>query len=719
MPLPDREAILRFVAESPVPVGRREIARAFELKGEARVALKLLLREMEEEGLLAAGPGRSFHRAGGLPKVAVLKVVLAEGGRATGVPEKWEGAGAPPRIAIDTRRVRLAAGDRVLARLSEEGGGWRGAPIRRLQRGEVRLLGIARMVNGQLRLVPVDRRLRHDLALKAGDGPVRPGELLMAEVRGSGARSVAIVTERLGDPFADRALSLIEIHARGIPDTFSDAAEAEALAAAALAPGPREDWRDLPFLTIDPVDARDHDDAVWARALDAGGFELRVAIADVSWFVRPGTALDRAAFARGNSVYFPDRVVPMLPHALSSDACSLKAGTDRAVLACTMRVEDDGRVRRFSFHRALIRVVANLAYEAAQAAADAGGDARLAPLWGCWRALDAARARRHPLELDLPEARVVLDARGEVADVVVRERLDAHRVIEEMMIAANVAAARTLEAKKAPVMYRDHEPPSREKLVALKDYLETFGIPLALGQVVRPALFNRVLERVKGHAEAQAIAEQVLRTQSQAYYAPANTGHFGLALGSYAHFTSPIRRYADLVVHRSLVAALGLGEGGLAADMAPRLAAIGEHLSMTERRAMEAERDTLARYVAAHLSRREGQTVRARVTGVQKFGLFLTVDGLGGDGLLPVSALGAGRFWFDEAARALESETDGRRFAIGAVLDVVIAAADPATGAVVFALPGVAPAPARRPGRQGPRGGPPPRRTPVRRGRRA
>jgi ribonuclease R len=718
MPLPDREAILRFVAESPADVGRREIARAFDVSGDDRIALKSLLRAMEAEGLLAAGPGRHYHRAGGLPKVTVLKVSSLEGGRAVGVPDAWEGAGAPPRIGIDTRRVKLAVGDRVLARLSEAGGQWRASPIKRLKRREVRLLGIARMVNGQLRLVPVDRRIRHDMALKAEDGPIRAGELLMAEVKGSGARSVALVTERLGDPFADRSLSLIEIHARGIPHVFPEPAEAEAAEAAVRALGAREDWRDIPFITIDPVDARDHDDAVWARAEADGAHELRVAIADVSWFVRPGSAIDRAAFERGNSVYFPDRVVPMLPHALSSDACSLKGGTDKAVLACTLRIAPDGSIGRFSFHRAVIRVAENLAYEVAQARIGAGEDALLSPLWSCWRALEAARARRHPLELDLPEARVVLDASGAVADVVMRERLDAHRVIEDMMIAANVAAARQLEAKKAPVMYRDHEPPSREKLVALKDYLETFGIPLALGQVVTPALFNRVLARARGHPEAQAIAEQVLRTQSQAYYGPANAGHFGLSLGSYAHFTSPIRRYADLVVHRSLVAALGLGEGGLSPDMAPRLPAIGEHLSMTERRAMEAERDTLARYVAAHLHRREGEMVRARVTGVQKFGLFLTVEGLGGDGLLPVSALGEGRFWFDEAARALESETDGRRFAIGASLDVVIASADPATGAVVFALPGVAPAPARRPGRGGLRGGPPPRRPAVRRGRR-
>jgi ribonuclease R len=713
MPLPDREAILAFVREAGADVGRREIARAFGLSGDDRVALKVLLRDMEAEGLLAAGPGRSYHQAGGLPKVMVLKVIGTEAGRTIAVPDRWDGEGAPPKIMVDTRRVKLAGGDRVLSRISEEGGRFRASPIKRLKAGDVRVLGIARVVDGLLRLVPVDRRMRHDYALKA-EGRVTPGELLMAEVKGSGARAVAHVTERLGDPFADRSLSLIEIHAKGIPHQFSDDAEAEAEAAAERDLGPREDWRDLPFLTIDPVDARDHDDAVWAEA-HIDGFTLKVAIADVSWFVTPGSAIDRAAFERGNSVYFPDRVVPMLPHALSSNACSLKSGTDKAVLACTMEVGPNGAVRRFSFHRAVIRVVENMAYEAAQQAHE--GHPLLQPLWACWRALDRARTRRAPLELDLPEQRVVLDAAGNVADVVVRERLDAHKVIEEMMIAANVAAAKQLEAKKAPVMYRDHESPSRDKLLALRDYLDTFGMSLALGQVITPALFNRVLERAKGHEEAQAIAEQVLRTQTQAYYAPSNAGHFGLALGSYAHFTSPIRRYADLLVHRSLVSSLRLGGGGLPDGADRRFAAIGDHISMTERRAMEAERDTLARYVAAHLHRREGDVVRARVTGVQKFGLFLTVEGLGGDGLLPVSALGPEHFWFDEAARALESEVSATRYRIGQQLDVRINSADPATGAVLFGLPGVEPVP------RGPRrGGPPPRRgdraRPPRRARR-
>ncbi|WP_448584968.1 ribonuclease R family protein [Thermaurantiacus sp.] len=712
MTLPTREAILAFLGASGSDLGKRDIARHFGLHGEDRVKLRDLLREMEADGDLALGPRRRFHRAGQLPRVAVLRVISTSGGRTIGVPERWEEAGAPPEVVLDTRRIRLAPGDRVIARIEGEGASCRGAPMKRLRGAETRILGIARKIGGQLRLVPVDRRLRRDFALKS-EAPLRAGELLMAEVRGAGLRAVAHVTERLGDPFADRSLSLIEIHAKGIPHRFSGEALAEADTAARQPLGPREDWRELSFLTLDPEDARDHDDAVWAAPRPGGGFEVRVAIADVAYFVRPGSALDRAAFERGNSVYFPDRVVPMLPEVLSGDACSLKAGRDRAVLASRLEVAPSGAIQRFSFHRALIRVAANLTYEDAQARVDAGGGeahTRLQPLWAAWAALDRARRRRGPLELDLPEPRVVLDERGEVADVVVRPRLDAHRVIEEMMIAANVAAARTLEAKKAPVMYRDHEPPSRDKLLALRDYLETFGIPLALGQMIRPRLFNRILAQARGHEEAEVIAEQVLRTQTQAYYAPRNAGHFGLALGCYAHFTSPIRRYADLLVHRALISALGLGEGGLPEAAARRFPAMGDHLSMTERRAMEAERDTLARYVAAHLHRREGETVRVRVTAVRKFGLFATVEGLGGDGLLPVSALGPEHFWFDEAAQALESEVSGARYRVGQRLELVIASADPATGAVLFARPETVAVP--RQTRRAPPARPPRRRRP-------
>jgi ribonuclease R len=732
--LPDREAILAFVRQTPSSVGKREIARAFGLHGDEREALKALLRDMEEEGLLASGPGRTLHKAGGLPRVAVLLVQSADGARIVAVPETWAGEGAAPKVIVAAagrgrnagKRERYEVGDRLLTRIEGEHPKYLGTVIKRLARGHAVLLGVVRKnEEGALILRPVDKRERKTWPLHHGSEAV-PGELVRAELKGSGARTVAHVVERMGDPFGGRSLSAISIAAKGIPQDFPHGVELDAERAGSGDLGPREDWTQIPFITIDPADARDHDDAVWTEK-DGSGWRLLVAIADVSWFVRPGSALDRNAFDRGNSVYFPDQVVPMLPEALSAGACSLKAGGDKAVLAASMRVTKDGEVESFSFHRARIRVAENLAYETAQAVMDGNADSALketvlAPLWGCWRALATARAKRAPLELDLPEKRVVLDADGNVAGIVVRERLQAHQVIEDMMIAANVAAAKALESKKAPVMYRDHEAPDREKLSSLKEYLGTLGISFALGQVVTPATFNRVLERTKERPDFEEVSTAVLRSQTQAYYAPRNTGHFGLSLGSYGHFTSPIRRYADVCVHRSLVRAFKLGEGGLADGAEQRFAAIGEHISFTERRAMEAERETLDRYIARHLTSVVGQVVRARISGVQAFGFFAVVDGIGGDGLVPVSALGAERFRFDEAGRFLEGTESGTRFAQGQRLDLKLEEADPATGGLRFSLPGVEPAQRagprfRRDGRStGPRrGGPPPG---VKRGRR-
>ncbi len=722
MSLPDREAILAFIRQTPSVVGKREIARAFGLHGAARIELKALLAEMEEEGLLQGGPGRSLHEGGKLPRVAVLKVVSADGGRILAAPEHWQGEGAAPKLLVmggrDGRKERFSVGDRLLARIGEAAGGMvRATVIRRIGRGQAELLGVVgRDGRGQLQVQPVDRRDRRRFPLHHQDEAL-PGELVRATLKGSGARTVARIASSLGDPFAGVALSDIAIAEKNIPAHFSEEQQAAAVRAASTPLGAREDWTNIPFLTIDPPDARDHDAAVYAEA-DGDGFRLLVAIADVSWFVRPGGGLDREAFTRGNSIYFPDRVVPMLPEALSNGACSLKKGEEKAVLAASIHLGADGKLQRWSFHRAKIRVAENLAYEEAQARIDRGeGGALLAPLWACWRALDRARTARQPLEIELPERRVLLDGKGQVAGVQTRERLDAHKVIEDMMIAANVAAAKALEARKAPVLYRCHETPGREKLSGLKEYLGTLGISFALGQVVAPAIFNRVLSHARERADFTEISEAVLRAQTQAFYTPANGGHFGLALPSYAHFTSPIRRYSDILVHRSLVRAFHLGDGGLPDGAGQRFAAIGEHLSFTERRAMEAERETLDRYIARYLSASVGQHVRARITGVQAFGFFASVVDLGGDGLVPLRALGDERFRFDEAGRYLEGVESGVRYAQGQMLDLRLEEADMVTGALRFSIPGVEPhlddrrpRSGFRPGpRSGPRrGGPPP-----------
>jgi ribonuclease R len=705
--LPSREQILDFIAKSDTPAGKREIGRAFGLHGNEKIALKALLKDMADEGLIDSAPGRAFHKMGGVPKVTVLRIVdISDGGQAFATPESWHADTPPPRLRVIERGKRgsaLGVGDRILARTEEAGAGIVAHPMKKLARGEELVLGVLHKEGDRLWLKPVDKRERRELMVSdAGDAQV--GDLVLAEKAGRPPRITARVTERLGEPFAPRSFSLIAIHKFGIPDRFTEDTikEAERVAKQPLGEG-REDLRHLPIVAIDPADARDHDDAVWATPDDdpanAGGFKAIVAIADVSFYVRPTSELDREARKRGNSVYFPDRVVPMLPETLSADICSLKEGADRAAMACHLTIGADGQVKGFRFTRALVRIVANIAYEEAQAAIDgtaplpAGGDlleTALRPLWACWALMAKARDKRAPLDLDLPERRVVLDEKGRILSVAARERLDAHRLIEDYMIAANVAAAKALEAKKAQVMYRVHEPPSREKLVALKEYLKTFGIEFALGQVIRPGTFNHLLERV-GEADFRPqVMEQILRSQTQAYYGPSNQGHFGLALGSYAHFTSPIRRYADLLVHRALAGAWHLDPASQATALsdhdAADLSRVGEQISTAERRAMEAERETIDRYVAAYLSTHVGEVVEARITGVKSFGFFATVVGLGGDGLVPVSTLGTEYFRYDEAAQTLEGAETGERYARGMLLKLRLAEADPIGGSLRFEL---------------------------------
>ncbi|MEY4890981.1 MAG: hypothetical protein RIQ75_2111, partial [Pseudomonadota bacterium] len=593
------------------------------------------------------------------------------------------------------KRSALGVGDRILARTEEQGAGYVAHPMKKLARSEEQLLGVVAKEGDRYWLRAIDKRERRDTPI-SDLGEAGEGNLVLAEKTGRPPRITAKVVEILGDPFAPKSFSLIAIHKFNIPHVFSEELLLEAEKMAAQSLGEREDLRHLPIVAIDPVDARDFDDAVWASPREDGGFDAIVAIADVSFYVRPGSALDREARKRGNSVYFPDRVVPMLPEHLSADVCSLRAGQDRAAMACHMVIDAKGQMVSWRFSRAVIKVAANIPYEDAQAAIDGVKphdltEVALRPLWACWALLFKAREKREPLDLDLPERRVELDEKGRIQSVAPRERLDAHKLIEDYMIAANVAAAKALEAKKAPVMYRIHEPPSREKLVALKEYLATFEIAFALGQVITPATFNRLIDKL-GEVEFRTeVMEQILRSQTQAYYGPQNSGHFGLSLGSYAHFTSPIRRYSDLIVHRSLVGAYGLNPQAeataLTKDDAERMKLIGEVISAAERRAMEAERETVDRYVAAFLAMRVGEIVATRITGVTNFGFFATVEGLGGDGLVPISTLGTEYFRFDEAHKSLIGEQTGETYRIGQHIDLRLAEANPISGALRFELP--------------------------------
>ncbi len=738
--LPSRKQILDFIASSATVVGKREIAREFGLQGHEKIALKALLKDMADEGLID-GKKTAFHRMGGVPRVTVLRVTHIEDGEAIAVPDTWQpdDATPPPRLRMieKGKQSALKVGDRVLARTEEAGSGWRAHPMKKLPARDEQLLGVVEMdAAGKGWLAPVDKRVRNSLPISDLAGAEK-GQLVLAEPAGRGPRAGVKVTQVLGDPLAPRAFSLIAIHKHDIPNHFTEEtlAEADLAAKLPLSAEKREDLRHLPIVAIDPSDARDHDDAIWAEPDGAGGFRALVAIADVSFYVRPGSEVDREARKRGNSVYFPDRVVPMLPEVLSADVCSLRAGEDRAAMACHLTIDAQGRVTDWRFTRAIVRIAEVIAYEDAQRIIDSltpfvpsevegarsseaendprGASASLGQspstslgtnglglvlqnLWSAWAALTKARNARDPLALDMPERRVMLDSQGKITEIALRVSLDAHRVVEDFMIAANVAAAKALESKVAPVVYRIHEPPSREKLVALKDYLSTFDMKLALGQVITPGLFNRMLQDVADEAEKALIMEAVLRSQTQAYYGPKNAGHFGLSLGSYAHFTSPIRRYADLLVHRALVDAFGLEQPAPKGNLKPSsglsdrdredLGRVSEAISAAERRAMAAERETIDRYVAAWLSARVGEVFETRITGVQKFGFFATIVGLGGDGLVPVSTLGDERFFYDEKAQVLEGDATGTRYAVGDRLPLRLAEANPLTGALKFEL---------------------------------
>jgi ribonuclease R len=699
--LPTRKQVLDFIANAEEPAGKREIARAFGLKGQEKIQLKALLKDMADEGLID-GNRSAFHRMGGVAKVTVLRVIEIEDGEAIAIPDSWQpdDATPPPRLRLREKgsgRSALRSGDRVLARTEETGSGWIAHPMKKLPTATDQVMGIVEIdKSGKGWLAPVDKRVRHSTPISDLAG-AEQGQLVLAEPAGRSPRAGVKVTTILGDPLAPKAFSLIAIHKYGIPFAFdSETLDQGALAAKLpLSEDKREDLRHLPIVAIDPSDARDHDDAIWAEPDGQGGFRALVAIADVSFYVRPGSSLDREARKRANSVYFPDRVVPMLPEVLSADVCSLRAGEDRAAMACHLEIAANGKVTSWRFTRALVRIHEVIAYEEAQRRIDEAEAAEnLTNLWACWRALEQARKDRDPLALELPERRVVLNEHGKIEEIAIRERLDAHRVVEDFMICANVAAAKALESKVSPVVYRIHEPPSREKLVALKDYLATFDKKLALGQVITPSLFNRMLKDVSDESEKALIMEAVLRSQTQAYYGPRNAGHFGLSLGSYAHFTSPIRRYADLLVHRALVDAFHLEQpapkgdipahSGLSERDRDDLSKVSEAISDAERRAMMAERETTDRYVAAWLSARVGEVFECRVTGVQRFGLFATIIGLGGDGLVPISVLGDERFFHDEKAQVLEGERSGTKFGLGLILRLKLAEANPLTGALKF-----------------------------------
>jgi ribonuclease R len=709
--LPTKQQVLDFLRDSPDRVGKREIARAFGVRGADRAALNAILQELRAEGLLASRRRAKDGAPRRLPQVCVVTVSgLDADGEVLARPVGWPGDEKAPTIYMaPDRRGAIGVGERALVRLNKTAPGTYEASIIRRLGGEVReVLGVYRRGPEGGRLVPTDRRHRRDYVVADAAG-ARPGELVVGEVQPPDQRGFfrARVIERVGDADDPRAFSQVAIHQHGLPTRFPEAALAEAEAAGPVGPESfaqgREDLRAVPLVTIDGADARDFDDAVWAEPAADGGWSLIVAIADVSWYVRPDGDLDRNAYARGNSAYFPDRVVPMLPERLSNDLCSLRPGQDRACVAAHLSIDTEGQLRKWRFARALMRSAARLTYDQVQDARDGEPDARtaalqdsvIAPLYGAFAALERDRAKRAPLGLDLPERVVRLDPDGSVRAVDLTPRRDSHRLIEAFMITANVAAARALDAAGTACMYRVHAAPDPAKVAALQPLLEGMGYRLAKGQVLRPRHFNAVLQHAAGTEDAALVSDVVLRCQARAEYSPDNIGHFGLALRHYAHFTSPIRRYADLLVHRALVQALRLGAGGLPEVPHDRFADMAQHISDCERRADAAERDATDRYVAAYHADRVGEAFTASISGVTRFGLFLRLADSAAEGLVPIRTLPEDYYDHDAVQHCLVGRDHGRVYRLGETVEARLVAADPLAGGLQFELLG-------DPGPQGP-----------------
>jgi len=698
--LPSKDEVLDWIRSNPGETSKREIARAFGVKGADRIPLKAMLKELQANGDIVKDR-KHLRDRDALPPVTVLRI---EGPDAMGdliaLPAQWEGEEPAPRILMAPRpgEPALGAGDRVLARIARggEGAAYTGRLIRRIGHGQQKILGIFRMTEDGARILPVDKKSSREYRVAQGEtGGAKDGELVEAEQSGPRDRlglPRARVVARLGDPGAARSVSLIAIAEHQIPNAFPDDAVAEARAATPVALGPRTDLRHLPLVTIDPADARDHDDAVCA--LKAGtGFTLWAAIADVAHYVRPGSALDREARNRGNSTYFPDRVVPMLPDGLSGDLCSLHEGVDRPCIALEISIDADGNRTGHRFHRALMTSPAALHYDEVQQAVEGRPTDRTTPhldtlttLFAAYHALAAARDRRNPLHLDLPERKVHLDDTGTVAAITYPDRLDAHRLIEEFMVTANVCAAETLEAKRQPLLYRVHEEPAPEKLDALRKLAEATGLNLPKGQVLTTKSLNRLLDAAAGSDDAELVNMGVLRSMTQAYYAPENFAHFGLALCRYAHFTSPIRRYADLLVHRALISAHKWGDDGLSPADTQRLADTADWISQTERRSMVAERDTTDRYLAAYLRDRVGTEISGRISGIARFGVFVKLDGTGADGLVPMRRLGDEYWHYDREVNTLMGDRSGRVIAVGQKVLTRLVEAEALTGGLLLDL---------------------------------
>ncbi len=710
MSILNKEAIFDFIKTSNSPVTKRQIARAFNIKGgENRVALKQILKSLEKGGDIMKQAGGVYSAPDGLPSVTVLEIHEIDlDGDVFARPLEWDETlkGAPPRIEIvpDQKNYKnIREKSRALCRLLHINNNNYEARIIRLIDEGARdeggsVLGIIKAHKNGAILSPTNKRAKNDFDVAIADlNGAKDGDLVVAELLSSRElkRKKVRISEILGKQGDPKAISMISLHEAGLADHFPDNVNAETKGMEVPPIKGREDLRETPLVTIDGADARDFDDAVFAEKLDDGNYHLIVAIADVAHYVKTGSNLDNEAQKRGNSTYFPDRVVPMLPEGLSNDLCSLRPNENRASLAVHMYIDKHGKLTKYKFTRAIIKSHARLTYEQVQAVKDGNDDKTTAhlmeevinPLYDAYKVLDKARQNRGALDLDLPERQIIINDKGQMTGVTTRARLDAHKLIEEFMILANVAAASALEGKKNfPCIYRVHDKPSYDKLEGAREFIESFGLSLPKGQSIKPKQINYLLQAASKHSYSHLISQMVLRTQSQAIYSTDNIGHFGLALEKYAHFTSPIRRYADLLVHRALIGAFGLGNGGLSEGEVARINEIAQHISQTERTSMGAERSATDRFVASYLSSHIGAEFEGKINGVTRFGLFVTLSESGADGLIPMKSLADDYYIHDEKAHALIGRKTRQIYRLGAAIRITIKEANGITGSCIFAL---------------------------------
>lgn len=728
MPLPSDETLLAYITshEGTKALGKRELARAFNIRGDERIAFKAQLGDLAARGLIdkkrkniqKKNPyppvlsalindidhnGDLIARAELTPKlneeikslpIRIINPIPLHGNQPAGLNDRVLLKVNWPEVIIspvkNKKTNRLVANAKIIKILPKETAPKLGIYIQHQDYHGVAPIEGKDSIQYPV-LMPLPEALKDEL--KNGD--------LVSYQKVNGGRefqdSVALL-ERKGNPKSEKAISLIALHHHNIPIEFSKEVLDESESVEAPTPKKRSDFTHLPFITIDPKTAKDHDDAVYAckdeTGDNKGGMILYVAIADVSHFVRHDLHMDLAARERGNSVYFPDQVVPMLPERISNDLCSLKENQHRSALVIKMRLNDDGVMIDKKLYRAIIKSHAKLAYEQAQKVFDNLShdinqelvDEALNPLWDAYLLLKKARDKRAPLALDLPERRLILNDQGEVESVFQPERLEAHRLIEEFMIAANVAAAELLQAKNYPAIYRCHDSPALEKLEGLRDMLDGLGLSIPKGKAVKPLQLNHILKKVEEKEIKELVNESILRAQAQANYSAENIGHFGLNLDNYVHFTSPIRRYADLMIHRFLIHAFKLGDDGLSPKFSEGLGKICEDISGFERRAMVAERDTVDRLISGYLSDQIGTIFYGRISGLASAGLFIRLDHSGADGFVPMRSLGEDYYLHDQNRMRLVGERTGMTYQIGDIVKVNLLEVAPHIGKIRLEL---------------------------------